>query len=147
MWHRGTAPRWRRRGARGRASSRGRCRPGAVCGRCGAALPFGRRGEGFAPGRRSLLRLPLGCGRQGSAGDLQPSPAQEAARLPVCINSVICSPAESRRPVLIGDKWGWEKRGKGRMRVTITRLHARLGSLCARLCGAAGPLCGGWRNE
>lgn len=27
------------------------------------------------------------------------------------------------------------------------RLHGRFGSLCARLCGAAGPLCDGWRNE
>lgn len=122
---------------------------GAAPGPCAVAVA--PRCPSAADGRvlpRGAVRC---CGSRWAAGARgqrgTSSPAQEAARLPVCINSVICSPAESRRPVLIGDKWGWEKRGKGRMRVTITRLHARLGSLCARLCGAAGPLCGGWRNE
>jgi len=38
-------------------------------------------------------------------------------------------------------------KGQGRMRVTIIRLHGHLGSLCACLCGAAGPLRLQWVEE
>lgn len=110
--HRGTAPRWRR-GARGRASPRGRGRPGPRARSLWRrAAPRPQRGA-FRPG---ALRSVLGCGSRwaagagGQRGSFAPSPGGSPA---VCINSVICSPAESCWPVLIGDKWGREKRGKG----------------------------------